>query len=728
MRPVSDKRPASRAFSLKTKFIILLALVFIGFVMPRFMAFYIIDAVKIGSPLYRDIVTHKELIVKLQEIQTDINHLRAEWFHLVDESQAEKKEKIIEAVEQVETGILNKFTFLESESHGELQKGVVAVKASFKEIDEEIDGKLKPLLEQKDEAGIRALLISDQTERIKSINEQINGLRVQAQTAIKAEEEKAASLVKGRISVAMLISLALFVMVIVPMLALAVSIARTLKRSAAFADGVSRGDLTRTLPVDARDEIGTLTLALNSMVENLNGLVIRVSDSSRSLTNVSDKLHLAATQVARAAQTQKDEIGSAHASIQTMDQSIARVGDGVDVLLTASQETSSAILEITASIDNVADTVEQLSMVVDEVSSSILEMAASVKQVGTNVLTLVESSSITASSILEMDASIRQVQENASTTARIAVEVRQDAETGRQAMEATMAGMIDIRRSSQITSEVIDTLSAKTGDIGDILSVIDEVAEQTNLLALNAAIIAAQAGEHGKGFAVVADEIKELADRTTSSTKEIGDVIKAVQEDTLRAVDAIAAAERAIKDGEFLSGRSAEALDKITSGVQQASERMNQIAVATSEQSKGSKVIRDAMEHVSSMIEQIATATREQGRGSEVIIQAVERMKILAGQVKQATREQSNAGSTIGNQTERVNEIVMKIRTDCASQRQEGARIVQSMDELRATNQANLEATAVMGQAVTTLVQQTEALQQEILAFSVAQGEEHAGH
>ena len=114
---------------------------------------------------------------------------------------------------------------------------------------------------------------------------------------------------------------------------------------------------------------------------------------------------------------------------------------------------------------------------------------------------------------------------------------------------------------------MITTLSERAADIGDILSVIDEVAEQTNLLALNAAIIAAQAGEHGKGFAVVADEIKELAERTSSSTREITLVIKGVQEETRRAVDAINQAEHSIAEGEMLSNRSGEALNKIVVGV-----------------------------------------------------------------------------------------------------------------------------------------------------------------
>jgi len=110
-----------------------------------------------------------------------------------------------------------------------------------------------------------------------------------------------------------------------------------------------------------------------------------------------------------------------------------------------------------------------------------------------------------------------------------------------------------IRNSSRITAEVIETLSLRANDIGAILSVIDEVAEQTSLLALNAAIIAAQAGDHGKGFAVVADEIRELAERTSSSTREIATVVNGVQEETRRAVDAISLAEASITEGVRLS-------------------------------------------------------------------------------------------------------------------------------------------------------------------------------
>ncbi len=721
-----SNRSVKRSFSLKTKVLFLLVLVFVGFVMPRFMAFYIINAVKIGSPLYHEISKHKALIASLYSTQSEINTIRAEAFNLIDEVVPERKQAIIGDIDRLELSISSKIDELAKDSHGDLQKGIAELKQEFIVYNEAIDTKVKPLVAQQNEVAARLQLTREQGDRFKAIIAKLETLRKLAGADVHAEEAKSAVIIQERITLAMVVSLIVFLIVVMVMAALISSIRSSLRKGVLFAEAVSKGDLTETIPVTARDELGDLTQALNEMVENLSGLVRRVSSAATELHTVSDNLSQASAQVTNAVQTQHEEIDSAHEAMLTMDSSLCRVGSGVEVLSTAAEETASAIQEITSNINSVADTIELLSQVVGEVSASIVEMAASIRQVGGSVMTLVESSSITASSILEMDASIRQVQENATTTAAIAVDVQLDAETGRQAMEATMVGMTEIRRSSQITYEVIESLSSKTGDIGAILSVIDEVAEQTNLLALNAAIIAAQAGEHGKGFAVVADEIKELAERTSSSTKEIAEVIKAVQEDTVRAVDAITMAERVIKDGEFLSGRSGEALNKIVYGVGQASERMHQIAVATSEQSMGSKVIRQAMELVSSMIEQIATATREQTRGSDMIIQAVDKMKSLSGQVSRASREQSKAGNTIVAQTGRVIEIVATIRTGSVTQRQEGERIIQSMQALRATNVASVAANAIMGQAVGSISRQTNVLQQELALFTIASGDGQA--
>src|SRR6266511_2802930 len=131
---------------------------------------------------------------------------------------------------------------------------------------------------------------------------------------------------------------------------------------------------------------------------------------------------------------------------------------------------------MTAGIEEVALNVDTLSHSVEEVSSSIIEMAASIKQIGFSIQNLMEASTTTASSVSEMDSSIRQVETNARDTATISEEVLKDAEMGKQAVDAAITGMAEIQRSSQITFEVIETLSERAEDIGTILQVIDEVA------------------------------------------------------------------------------------------------------------------------------------------------------------------------------------------------------------------------------------------------------------
>ena len=481
----------------------------------------------------------------------------------------------------------------------------------------------------------------------------------------------------------------------------------------------SDGDLTGTVLIDSNDEIGKLGGDFNEMVGKLSGMIGKVSRSSTELAGISDTMAQASHSVVQSAKTQADSVAKTSAAIVQINTSVKGVGQGVDSLSISASESSSSILEMASSVEEVVQNMENLSQSVNEVSSSIVEMGVSIKQVGNGVVSLMEVATATASSVMEMDSSIKQVERNANETAAISKSVRIDAETGREAVEAVITGMHEIKRASQIPSEVIAPLSERAADIGDILSVIDEVAEQTNLLALNAAIIAAQAGEHGKGFAVVADEIKELSERTSSSTREISLVIRGVQEETRRAVDAIDQAERSIGDGELLSQKSGEALAKIVVGVNEATAQVAEIARTTVEQAKGSQMIREAMEQVSEMVAQIAKATREQGQGSELIMSAVENMKGLTSQVLSSTREQNKVGNLIAQSTESITEMIRHIKRACDEQSRGSEQIVMSVEDIQQATDANLEATRVMDEAVYKLFRQTEMLKKEIEVFKI---------
>jgi methyl-accepting chemotaxis protein len=484
-------------------------------------------------------------------------------------------------------------------------------------------------------------------------------------------------------------------------------------------DQGAEGNLNVRVEAESGDEFGKLGNNFNAMLGRLSEMMGNVSRSTRELIHVTDDLTEASKQVVDGAQLQADGIATTSSAVSQINASIKSVTHGVDSLSLSATESSSSILEMAASVEEVANNVENLAHSVDEVSSSITEMAASIKQVGNGVNSLMDNATATASSIMEMDSSIKQVESNAMETVAISEDVRKDAEMGRKSVEATIAGISEIKRSSGITYEVITTLSGRANDIGAILSVIDEVAEQTNLLALNAAIIAAQAGEHGKGFAVVADEIKELAERTSSSTREITLVIKGVQDETRRAVDAINQAEHSIAEGEMLSNRSGEALNKIVEGVKKSTDRMGEIARATVEQARGSVMIRDSIERVSEMVAQIAKATQEQGLGSELITSAVQRMKELTAQVRASTREQSKVGNFIAKSTEDITEMIQKIKIACDEQGRGSEQIVIAVEDIQQSTNINLEAISILNDALVNLQKQTEILNREISVFNI---------
>jgi methyl-accepting chemotaxis protein len=346
-------------------------------------------------------------------------------------------------------------------------------------------------------------------------------------------------------------------------------------------------------------------------------------------------------------------------------------------------------------------------------------MISSIRQVGDNVGELLNASGTMASSVAQMDITIQHVEKNAAESSHIAGQVLAGAERGKSAVDATIEGMRQIRDASGATTQVVRGLEEKVENIGSILSIIDEVAEQTNLLALNAAIIAAQAGAEGRGFAVVAEEIKELADRTKVSIRQIDSVIKGIEDETRHAVNVIIRSEQVIEEGERLSRQSGEALVEIVAGVKSSAGQVDEIARAMREQAGGSQMIRKATEKVAEMIAQIVQGNREQEKGGDLIVRAADRMRDLTAQVRSSSRDQSLGGRQISLATENIVDMIGQIKVATGEQRSGSGQIIQAAENIRLSADKSLSAAQVLDQTLARLTSQVGSLRNEISRFRV---------
>ena len=162
--------------------------------------------------------------------------------------------------------------------------------------------------------------------------------------------------------------------------------------------------------------------------------------------------------------------------------------------------------------------------------------------------------------------------------------------------------ILEVAKSTRETAEKIQALGKSSDRIGHIVGVIDDIADQTNLLALNAAIEAARAGEQGRGFAVVADEVRKLAERTTTATKEIAEMIETIQEETRTAVVAMNSGTVKVDEGVNSAREAGEALQKIINSAQNVQDMISQIATAATEQASATVQVKANMEQIAGLV------------------------------------------------------------------------------------------------------------------------------
>ena len=271
-----------------------------------------------------------------------------------------------------------------------------------------------------------------------------------------------------------------------------------------------------------------------------------------------------ATDKQRVTRLQDEYDRNQNAILRLLDE-IADLADGdLRSYATVSEDFTGAIADsINFAIDQLRDLVSRINETSQEVSRYTQNTQNITNQLAEASEHQAQEIAGASSAISEMATSIDQVSANASESAEVAQRSVQIASNGADVVNRSIEGMDTIREQIQETSKRIKRLGESSQEIGNIVSLINDIADQTNILALNAAIQASMAGEAGRGFAVVADEVQRLAERSTSATKQIETLVKTIQADTNEAVISMEQTTAEVVRGANLAKDAGIALDEI---------------------------------------------------------------------------------------------------------------------------------------------------------------------
>jgi methyl-accepting chemotaxis protein len=231
----------------------------------------------------------------------------------------------------------------------------------------------------------------------------------------------------------------------------------------------------------------------------------------------------------------------------------------------------------------------------------------------------------------QMSATVIEVSENSNRAAEAARKASETARHGGKIVDETLDKMRVIAGAVTASAKKMEELGKSSDQIGRIIAVIDDIADQTNLRALNAAIEAARAGEQGRGFAVVADEVRKLAERTTTATKEIAQMIRTIQADMKSTLHAMEEGTVQVQDGVQSTVQAGDSLREIIHTAEQVGEMVTHIATAGTEQSATAEHVKERMQQIAVLLNQTANEARNSAQACQGLSElAMDLQKMVA--------------------------------------------------------------------------------------------------
>lgn len=344
-------------------------------------------------------------------------------------------------------------------------------------------------------------------------------------------------------------------------------------------EAVMRGDMHPKATVYAGDEFGKLASTFNHMIPTV-------------LASTTD------------AQRKAEEQEQAKEDLQRQ---VIRLLDDVEGAargdLTVQAEVTADVLGAVAdsfnlTIQNLREIVQQVKVAAKQVSESSRENETFARSLSSDALRQAEELSVTLNSVQMMTESIQRVAESSREAEQVAKQSFQLAVKGGEAVERTVAGILDIRNTVAETTRKVKRLGESSQEISKIVGLISQIASRTNLLALNASIEAARAGDAGRGFAIVADEVRQLADRAAKSSKEIEQIVLQIQSETGLVQQAMDLGTQQVIDGTKRAEQAKQSLNDIIQVSQRIDTLVRSITEDTIKQTETSRTVAQVMQSV----------------------------------------------------------------------------------------------------------------------------------
>ena len=383
------------------------------------------------------------------------------------------------------------------------------------------------------------------------------------------------------------------------------------------AERVGRGDLTETVKVTARDEIGQLAHTFNDTVMRLRSQVMTETERDeerrkreelqRNIQKFLDTvMEIAQGDLSRRGQVTPDVLGNVVDSINVMVEEIAALLGDV----------RHAALRVAANANDMIGATDQMAGGAQAQAREILTVSRGME---------------------DMTRSVREVATTAEAAATAARRTLQAAQNGDHAVRDSLAGMQRIRGEVQIIAKKIKGLGDRSLEISAIVNLIEELASHTNLLALNAAIEAAGAGEAGLRFGVVADEIRKLAERAAKATKDVATLIRTVQLETQEAVTAMEEGTREVEAGYEVTIRAEEHLKEIAGTSTRSAELAQDISRTSAQQADGVDAVARAMRSIAQVAVDTEQAVLQTRKTVEDLVKLADELTRSLSRFKLAT-------------------------------------------------------------------------------------------